>query len=118
MDRRRPKIVPWALTVGLLFMSMGCHTTGLSNNDSGVRTNIEPAWIREGQPIEFEGENWFPLDTIDNLLDSEVYIVGRFQEVEFFVDRADVRPFNRLYTKFGRNKYRAFQKKNSDDSGQ
>lgn len=71
----------------------------------------EVAWIREGEPIEFEGELWYPTDSMEILLDKEVYLLGEYQGVEFFVDKADVKPYNRLYTKFHENKFRAFRKK-------
>ena len=103
------------MVLGMVAMG-GCQTAPVNTNEA-ARSSVEATWIREGQPIEFEGERWYPLDADDNLLDSEVYIVGRYQEVEFFVDRVDVRPYNRRYTKFGRNKYRAFEKKSKDDQG-
>lgn len=71
----------------------------------------EAEWIRNGEPIEFEGARWYPQDSFDILLDSEVIKAGEYNGVEFFTDRADVRPFNRLYTKFSRNKFRFFVKK-------
>jgi len=37
---------------------------------------IEAKWIRDGEPIEFEGESWFPMDSVENFLDSEVYWMG------------------------------------------
>ncbi len=103
--------------MGLLLSSLvflvlpGCQTTSGQAALEQAKLVTEPQWIREGRPLEFEGEYWFPLDVIENLLDSEVYFVGRYEDEEFYVDRADVRPYNRLYTRFGKNKYRAFEKK-------
>jgi len=71
----------------------------------------EAAWIREGQPIEFEGEFWYPQDAIEVLLDQEVYLVGEHKGIQFFVEKADVRPYKALFTKFDRNKFRMYRKK-------
>ena len=70
----------------------------------------EAEWIVKGQPIEFEGERWDPEDYVDLLLDSEVALAGESQGVQFFVEKIDVRPYDRLYTKFGLNKFRVFTK--------
>ena len=43
-------------------------------------------------------------------LDSEVYLVGDFQKTQIFVDKTDVRPFARLYTKYDLNKFRYYRK--------
>ncbi len=74
----------------------------------------EAEWIRDGEPIEFEGERWYPRDRLEVLLDSEVILMGQYREIQFFVETRDVRPYNRLYTKFGRNRFRIFQT-NGDD---
>lgn len=71
----------------------------------------EAEWIRNGEPIEFEGELWFPADGMETLLDSEVYLAGEYKGAEIFIEKLDVRPLNRLYTKFGKNKFRFFEKK-------
>jgi len=70
----------------------------------------EANWIRNGEPIEFEGKLWYPADGIETLLDPEVHIVSEYRGVQVFVDKVDVRPYNRLYTKFGTNKFRYFKK--------
>lgn len=103
-----------ALVVFFLFLSLaGCQTT--SGNQGQVQSysfsTVEPEWIRDGEPIEFEGALWLPADGIEGLLDSEVYLVGEYKGVQIFVDKLDVRPFSRLYTKFGKNQFRYFQKK-------
>ena len=71
----------------------------------------EAQWIRNGDPIEFEGELWYPADGIETLLDSEVYLMGEYKSVQFFTDKLDIRPYDRLYTKFDKNKFRYFLKK-------
>ena len=95
---------------------MGCQSVPVAKEHPwGSRAPTEAEWIRNGQPIEFEGELWFPADAIENLLDSEVYLVGEYRGVQIFVEFADVRPYNRLYTKFAKNKFRFFEKKEKDD---
>jgi len=72
---------------------------------------IEAQWIRDGEPIEFEGGLWYPQDNVDILLDEEVSPVGEYSDVEIFINKVDVRPYEHLYTKFGRNKFRSFREK-------
>ena len=66
----------------------GCITPEKTDKPgAGILTEsqlTEPAWIRNGEPIVFEGEDWFPTDNIENLLDSEVYRAGVYREVPFF----------------------------------
>ena len=73
---------------------------------------VEAEWIRNGQPIEFEDELWFPVDDVEVLLDSEMTPLGEFQGVRIFAEKTDVRPFERLYTKFDVNKYRFYERNN------
>ena len=91
----------------------GCQTTG--NKPARARnfssTSLEADWIRNGEPIEFENELWFPADGVEGFLDSEMRLVGEHKGVEFFIDKVDVRPFNRLYTKFDKNKFRFYEKR-------
>ncbi|MCR4337346.1 MAG: hypothetical protein NUV91_06025 [Candidatus Omnitrophica bacterium] len=69
----------------------------------------EPEWIREGQPVEIEGKRWVPVEDIEILKDSEVLLIAEQQGVQFFVDKVDIKPYNRVYTKFGKNKFRVFE---------
>ncbi len=69
----------------------------------------EARWIREGDPILYQGKRWHPLDMTENLLDSEVYYLGDYRGVPFFVEQVDVKPYNRIYTKFGKNQFRVFE---------
>lgn len=97
----------------LFFFLVGC--TPLTGNVGNLPIysipTVETDWIRKGEPIEFEEELWYPQDSVEILTDSEVYLLGEFKGVQFFVERVDVRPYDRVYTKFGRNKYRIFEKK-------
>jgi hypothetical protein len=92
---------------------LGCQTTASSRkvNNNFPILSTEAQWIRDGLPIEFEGSLWYPADTIESLTDEEVYLLGTFKEVQFFIEKTDVRPFNRVYTKFSRNKFRYFKKR-------
>lgn len=97
----------------------GCAGNGINNRGmmpTYAFTNVEAEWIRNGEPIEFEGQKWYPMDGIDSLTDAEVMLMGEYREVKFFIDKIDVRPYDRLYTKFGVNKYRYFEKKLPDKS--
>lgn len=69
----------------------------------------EPVWVRNGEPVVFETKNWFPTDEVENLLDSEVYQAGTYREVPFFIEKSDVRPYQRIYMYFSKNRYRAFE---------
>ena len=105
------------LTVILLFLfAAGCQSTGgnIGHVHSYPMTALEAEWIRNGEPLEFEDELWYPVDGIEGFLDSEMSLVGEYLGVQFFVDKVDVRPFERLYTKFSRNKFRFFEKRQSE----
>jgi hypothetical protein len=95
----------------LFFSAAGCQSTG--GNDGHVHSysmaSVEAQWIRDGEPIEFEDELWYPADDVENFIDSEMNLVGEYLDVQFFTDKVDVRPYRRLYTKFGRNKFRFFE---------
>ncbi len=96
-----------------LILLMGCQSA--STRQAQVQQysfpELEAEWIRNGEPVEFEGELWFPADGMETLLDAEVYLAGEYKGVEIFIEKRDVRPLNRLYTKFGKNKFRFFEKK-------
>jgi len=97
----------------LVFLASGCQTTGgnVGHVQSYALPSIEAQWIRNGEPIKFEDELWYPSDNVEVFLDSEMSLVGEQEEVQFFVDKVDVRPYDRLYTKFSRNKFRFFAKR-------
>lgn len=106
------------LAGGLLFLlpAAGCQSTGgnVGRVQSYPLASVEAAWIRNGEPIEFEGRLWYPADGVENFLDSEVYLLGEYRGVQFFADKVDIRPYERLYTKFGRNKFRFFEKRTDE----
>ena len=112
MDQKIKYFLSGLFLLTAVIFNAGCHTT--PGNDGQVQSfsspSIEPEWIRNGLPIEFEGDQWFPQDGIESLLDTEVQVAGEYGGIQFFVDKQDVRPFKRLYTKFARNKFRYFEK--------
>ena len=93
----------------------GCSTKG--GNVGQIQfypaPKLEAEWVRNGQPIDFESELWFPVDDVETLTDFEVIPVGVFQGVQIFVEKTDVRPFDRLYTKFDVNQYRFYERNNN-----
>ena len=103
-----------------IFICLGCSGAMQEQGNVGQLQSypvpvVEAEWIRNGEPIQFDGETWYPIDGVENFLDSEVYLVGEYEKVQFFVDREDVKPYNRLYTKFGKNKFRAFEPREEHD---
>ena len=100
------------LAVFVLAVAPGCaHPPGnVGHIQSYSAPVVEAEWIRNGQPITFEDELWFPVDEVEALLDSEVYLVGEYQGVQIFVEKTDVRPYDRLYTKFDVNKFRIYER--------
>lgn len=75
----------------------------------------EAMWIRDGKPLLFENEKWYPTDNVENLLDREMAYMGEYEGIPFYIEKRDVRPFDRLYTKFDYYKYRIFLKQKQDD---
>jgi len=69
----------------------------------------EPDWIHNGESLEIDGLLWHPTDEVENLLDAEVAFTGEYHGVAVYADRTDVKPYSRLYTRFARNRYRAFE---------
>ncbi len=108
-----PKIKFFCLIGCLVVGLWGCsHAKGNIGKMSIFRVpEKEAEWIRAGEPIAFEEELWYPQDAIEVLLDQEVYLVGEYKGVQFFVEKADVRPYKALFTKFDRNKFRVYRKK-------
>ncbi len=94
---------------------MLCGCASEAKKDGGwVSKNIfsEAEWIRNGEPFQFEGKAWYPQDSVENLLDSEVYPVGEHKGVQVFVEFTDVKPYDRMYTRYAKNRFRLFQQKN------
>lgn len=101
------------LICGLLimfFILSGCVNLGVKVAEVYPAPQIEADWIRNAEPLEFENELWVPVDDVENLLDEEMLSIGTFRNVGFFVEKEDIKPYARLYTKFGRHKYRVFER--------
>lgn len=98
--------------LGLMTISLGCAQT--SGNDGRLQSYSvplnEPDWVRNGEPVIFEKHPWYPQDGIEVFTDSEVILLGEYRGTQYFVERVDVRPYDRIYTKFGRNKFRYYEK--------
>ena len=113
------KIIFQLIGIGFVLAFLGgCSTTQGKILQEFPFPQAEADWIINGEPVEFEGELWYPQDNVDILTDSEVLLVGEYRKVQLFVERIDVRPYERLYTKFGRNKFRIFTKKRDHDKSQ
>ncbi|MBN1870214.1 MAG: hypothetical protein JW847_06555 [Candidatus Omnitrophica bacterium] len=115
MDAWKPEL--WG-PVFLFFLFTGCQSAAPKGNVGHVHSypipTIEADWIRNGDPIEFENALWYPADDIEAFIDSEMAMMGEYKGVPFYIDKVDVRPYNRIYTKFGRNQFRFFEKKKGE----
>ena len=109
------KFVACSLIAGLWLT--GCMHSP-TNNEGQVQSysapTIEAGWIRDGQPIDYDGKKWYPVNDVEVLMDSEVYQVGEYKGVQIFVDKLDTKPYQRLYTKFSKNKFRYYEKRDHD----
>ena len=116
MDKQRKRI-----GFGLWFMLSvflgGCASMSPGNNGQ-IQTYpalaIEPTWIRDGEPVEFDGLKWYPVNDYEVMDDSEVYLVGEYKGVLIFVERIATKPYDRIYTKFEKNKFRYFERQDYD----
>lgn len=70
--------------------------------------SVEATWIRNGEPIEFEGKRWYPQSDVEVFQDFEMLPLGAYRGVSFFAPKVDIRPYKRVYTKFGHNQFRYF----------
>lgn len=96
--------------LSLLILVSGCvsYAPGQFRGDFPIK---ESAWIKEGQPIIFEDRSWYPTEDVENLLDSEMDLLGEYKDVPFYIERRQIKPFNRIYTKFGNHQYRLFKQR-------
>ena len=97
----------------------GC-TTVSSDNGGLVQSYpapvIEAGWIRDGEPIDYDGNKWYPVNDYEVLDDSEVYQIAEYRGVQVFVEKIAVKPYDRIYTKFDKNKFRYYERRNDDQS--
>ena len=109
------------LGLGLLFMFIGflsgCASMNSGNNgqvQSYPYPAIEAVWIRGGEPIEYDGSRWYPVNDYEVLQDSEVFQISEYKGVRIFVEKTAVKPYERIYTKFDKNKFRYFERNDND----
>ena len=106
------------IAAGFMVFACGCASMGSSSNAGQLQSYpapvVEAGWIRNGDPIIYEGKQWFPVDDVESMLDSEVYQIGEYQGVQIFVDKVDTKPYDRIYTKFAKGKYRYFERGKND----
>jgi len=108
------------LLAGLLTLTGlwgGCASMN-PNNDGQVQSYpppvIEAGWIRNGDPIVYDGNKWYPINDYEVLRDAEVYQVTEYKGVQVFVEKIATKPYERIYTKFDKNKFRYFERRDND----
>jgi hypothetical protein len=105
----RREIFLLGILIGMPVILTGCSSTGNSGSiQSYSFMAVEPKWIRDGEPIFYDGQRWYPQDDVEVMQDSEVTLIGDYRGVQVFTAKTDVKPFDRLYTKFDVNKYRYY----------
>lgn len=96
--------------ISILLLSL-VYSSCVELNKQALEYSLdEPQWIRNGEPIIFENQKWYPRDIIETLLDDEMLNIFIYNGEKVYVEKKEVRPYNRLYTKFGKLKYRLFEK--------
>src|SRR5580658_7664569 len=118
MDCKR-KLLGFGLGIIVLGFLGGCVSVS-PGNDGQVMSYpypaIEPEWIRNGEPIEYDGSKWYPVNDYEVLDDSEVFQIGEYKGVQVFVEKIATKPYERIYTKFDKNKFRYFERRDDDQS--
>ena len=114
------------MRLGLMFVlfllsavfTAGCVNGRAGNNDGQIQSYlypvVEPEWIRNGGPIEYGGQRWFPVNDVEVLMDSEVAVIGEYKGTQVFADKIDTKPYDRIYTKFAKNKFRYYERSPND----
>jgi len=108
------------LTLSLLsaVFAAGCVNGHTGNNDGQLQSYpypaVEAGWVRNGEPIEYGGQRWFPVNDVEVLMDSEVTPIGEYKGMQIFVDKIDTKPYDRIYTKFAKNKFRYYERSSDD----
>jgi hypothetical protein len=112
MGVKKMKLVKFLFAFSILIslgLILGCEVpTAYTRAQFAVN---EPPWIREGQPIIYNNQNWYPSEEVENFTDGEMEYVATYNDAPFYVEKRQVKPFNRIYTKFGYHKYRIFLKR-------
>jgi hypothetical protein len=104
----------WSMLV--IFLG-GCTSVPPGNNgqiQSYPAPVIEAGWIRSGDPIEYDGSKWYPVNDYETLQDSEIFQISEYKGVQIFVEKIAIKPYERIYTKFDKNKFRYYERRNND----
>jgi len=72
---------------------------------------VEPDWVREGEPVILQEVKWYPLDVIEHFEYREMVYVDEYKGQKVFVEKRDVKPYDRLYMKIDPLTFRAFKQK-------
>ncbi len=104
----------WYGMILVILVSAGCMRPPQSVNTLAEASLplTEPVWVHNGEPIEMEGGVWFPTREVERFMDSEMFLIGKIRDTNVYVERTDVKPYARLYTRFDQGRYRAFEPKN------
>jgi len=100
--------------LGMLILTAGCTTVNPENGgqvQSYPAPVIEADWIRNGEPIEYDGHQWYPVDDYEVMDDSEVFQITEYKGVQVFVEKIATKPYQRIYTKFDKNKFRYYEQR-------
>ncbi|MEW6008659.1 MAG: hypothetical protein AB1629_03400 [Candidatus Omnitrophota bacterium] len=104
---------------GILVLFLAIVLAGCAGSYA-ARRNIDYAikeaeWIKDGKPLIYDNKSWYATEFIENHLDNEMEYVGEFQNAPFYVERRQIKPYNRIYTKFDYHKYRLFLERKPTD---
>ena len=111
---KRLMFTVWFMAIGF---GGGCASMNAGNNGQVVSypaPAIEAGWIRNGEPIEYDGSKWYPVNDYEVLQDSEVFQISEYKGVQVFVEKIATKPYQRIYTKFDKNKFRYFERNVND----
>jgi len=103
--------------LGFIAFLGGCSTMTPENNgqiQSYPAPIIEASWIRDGLPIDYDGHKWYPVNDYEIMDDSEVFQIFEYKGVQVFVEKIATKPYERIYTKFDKNKFRYFERRDND----
>ena len=109
----------WGLGLVLVLAGFGGGCASLNSDNNGQIQSypapiIEAGWIRNGDPIIYGGTKWYPVNDYEILQDSEVFQVTEYKGVQVFIEKIDTKPYERIYTKFDKNKFRYFERRDND----
>jgi len=117
--KNKQMVLVYGLLLLLTGFGGGCASVNSGNNgqiQSYPAPIIEAAWIRNGEPIDYDGYKWYPVNDYEVLEDSEVFQIIEFRGVQVFVEKISTKPYERIYTKFDKNKFRYYERRDDDQS--